>query len=55
MKTLEWNQLEALEGGMSCQQLADQLDWMWAQGGSLALQADAIMYLIADGYTLCDA
>ena len=47
-------EIDSIKGGqMPCDQLADQLDWMWAQGGQHADQADAIMYLIADGYDLC--
>ena len=49
---IEWG--HRIKGGMSCHDLADQLDWMWDQGGQQAQQADAIMYLIADGYDLCE-
>lgn len=43
-----------INGGMSCHQLANQLDAMWEIGGNVGKQADAIMYMIADGYDLCD-
>ena len=44
-----------LVGGMTCTELADQLDDMWAMGGKEAKQADNIMYMIEAGYKLCDA
>ncbi len=53
MKKIKVKKMINIQGGMSCHQLANQLDVMWSMGGNVAAQADAIMYLIADGYTLC--
>lgn len=53
-KVEESKTLNLIGGRMTCHQLADQLDWMWDQGGSHSDQADNIMYLIEAGYDLCD-